>query len=156
MAINIIRHGVKKFRITCPVCGCEFEYEYDDIVKTYDIVKQVKCPDCGEWLNHHDYATAPKSPDPYPPLNPLNPNVIWTTPNINDIVYDCDKCPNKPDFKNGKIIIGDSPCTLCPKNKPYCIGDKATYIFSTAADGKADITNYTTAECNCKPNIEKK
>ncbi len=50
MAIKIIKHGIKKFIATCPVCGCEFEYECEDVRAACQ--KQVKCPDCGEWVMH--------------------------------------------------------------------------------------------------------
>ena len=32
MAIKVIKHGEKpKFKKTCPNCGCEFEYEMEDL-----------------------------------------------------------------------------------------------------------------------------
>jgi hypothetical protein len=41
-------------------------------------------------------------------------------------LYDCDKCINKPD-PSKPIQAGDTPCTWCKKNQPYCFtGDKFT------------------------------
>ena len=66
MAIKVIKHGEKpKFKKTCPNCGCEFEYEMEDLQTesnwsltslsyTYPPRKRriVICPDCGERLYH--------------------------------------------------------------------------------------------------------
>jgi len=132
MAIKIIKHGETKFKITCPVCGCEFEYEFEDLVTKYDFIKQVKCPDCGEWLTHKDtfptypnYPNWPKIGEPIPtgPSDPITkPYITWTTTTPNSWP-DCETCPNKPDPT--KTVVGDTPCTWCRKNQPYCFtGDK--------------------------------
>ena len=158
MAIKVIRHGVKTFRVTCPVCGCEFEYEYEDLVNQYGMIKQVKCPDCGEWINHKDYKDLsmptypnwPKPGEPIPctdPWNPITkPYVTWTTttPGYN---LDCDKCPNKPN--PDKPVVGDSPCTWCLKMQPYCT--------TSTADLKIDpnlYKNTTTSYTDLKVNTD--
>jgi len=144
MAIKVIKHGAKVFKAICPICGCEFEYEYEDILRDY--FKQVKCPDCGEFIAHNEYKEVkpvyPTYPDPQP-INPLNPHVIWTTPNTNS--YDCDKCPNKPDWT--KPVVGDTPCTWCKKNVPYC-----TTTGSTDVDTK--IYNTTGVTGNIKFSVD--
>lgn len=133
MAIKVIKHGKTKFKITCPVCGCEFEYEFEDLVTKYDFIKQVKCPDCGEWLTHRDtyptyphYPNWPKIGDPIPcgPFDPITkPYITWGFDTANGSNLDCDKCLNKPDPLHP--VVGDTPCTLCKKNQPYCFtGDK--------------------------------
>ena len=46
---------VSRFRIKCPYCDCEFEYESDDIF--YGEVlggAAVSCPNCHNILNHRD------------------------------------------------------------------------------------------------------
>ena len=48
MAIKVIKHGEKVFKKVCPICGCEFEYEYEDLEGYCGFNKHVKCPDCGE------------------------------------------------------------------------------------------------------------
>ena len=123
MAIKVIKHGETKFKVTCPICGCEFEYEYEDLVDCYiPGFKQIKCPDCGEWLTHKGAEPVkslekditwrfPKYGEPIP----CSPNTIWT-PTLD--WPDCETCPNKPD--PNKIIVGDTPCTWCKKNVPYC------------------------------------
>lgn len=132
MAIKVIKHGETKFKIVCPICGCEFEYEFEDLVERYSIVKQVKCPDCGEWLTHKEvyptyphYPNWPKIGDPIPcsPSDPITkPYITWTT-TTPGTWPDCETCPNKPDPT--KTIVGDTPCTWCKKNQPYCFtGDK--------------------------------
>ena len=123
MAIKIIKHGTKVFRETCPVCGCEFEYEYEDLIKEYGFVKMIKCPDCGEMIPHREFRE-PKFPI-YPDIEPVSPiikpYVTWDT-------TDCEKCPNYHYLKSDKLIIGDTPCSLCRKNQPYC-----TSVSSSAA-----------------------
>lgn len=44
---TIIKEGKKKFTITCPRCGCEFEYEIKDI--SFDTVD---CPCCYGAISH--------------------------------------------------------------------------------------------------------
>ena len=52
MAIKVIKHGEKTFKVVCSVCGCEFEYEYEDLVDSYlPGIKQIKCPDCGKQIH---------------------------------------------------------------------------------------------------------
>ena len=131
MAIRIIKEGKKtKFTKTCPDCGCEFEYEAEDLKVDYTIClttypcqynTYVICPCCGKHI-HHGTTFAdnwPKIGDPIPcsPNYPNNwPWITWTTGTGTEL--DCDKCPNKPDPT--KIVVGDSPCTWCKKNQPYC------------------------------------
>jgi hypothetical protein len=154
MAIKIIKHGKKSFKVTCPVCGCEFEYTYEDIQTVSDpnsitygaTVKVVECPECKEKLGHNDYIypTAPVYPTwptyPWPsiPTYPTYPYVTWCNTEL-----DCEKCPNRPD--PNKIIVGDTPCTWCRKNQPYCtsssLGGKAEYNV----DYKTDPNTLSTA-----------
>ena len=135
MAIKVIKHGSRVFKAICPICGCEFEYEVEDLKEEADTesltynakVRIVKCPDCGEKIKHQEYKEVypdrgwPTYPSPtfpsYPqtPWTPTYPNIIYTT---NGTELDCDKCINKPD--PSKPVFGDSPCTWCRKNQPYC------------------------------------
>ena len=66
MAIKVIKHGKKPvFKKVCPNCGCEFEYEQEDIKTEYNwslgeltwnypryVKRIIICPDCGEKLVH--------------------------------------------------------------------------------------------------------
>ena len=53
--MKIIKHGnVPRATATCPVCGCEFEYEKQDVEEEYAFTGQVimkkyfiRCPECG-------------------------------------------------------------------------------------------------------------
>ena len=115
--IKIIKEGKPiKFTKTCPDCGCEFEYEECDVTTDYSICltsmpprynRYIKCPWCGKSI-HHGY-TEP-STIPFTITDKLDVN--W------NVWPDCETCPNKPD--PNKIVVGDTPCTWCPKNRPYC------------------------------------
>ena len=43
----------KPFVKICTKCGCKFQYEYTDLEKHLLPVQRIKCPVCGELLNHH-------------------------------------------------------------------------------------------------------
>ena len=117
MAIRIIKEGkITKFTKTCPDCGCEFEYEAEDLQTDYSLClttypckfsQYVVCPCCGKHL-FHGYI----SEDPV-----RYPNIVYTTTGSYDMP-DCDKCINKPDPAH--LVVGDTPCTWCKKNQPYC------------------------------------
>lgn len=61
--IKVIKHGQKVFRVICENCGCEFEYELDDLTEEFDKesltygakVRVIKCPDCGHKIRHRDF-----------------------------------------------------------------------------------------------------
>ena len=116
--IRIIKPGSKiKFTVTCPDCGCEFEYDIDDVetdhtvaLTTYPVQfeRYVKCPCCGKHI-HHDYTFG-------------QPLITWdkggSIPCSSPQDLDCDKCPNKPD--PNKMVVGDTPCDWCPKKQLTC------------------------------------
>ena len=53
--MKVIKHGDTKSttpeivtkRITCPICGCEFEYDSDDVLHDIHNNAHVNCPECG-------------------------------------------------------------------------------------------------------------
>ena len=105
MAIKIIKQGKQtKFMKICPDCGCEFEYEQEDVkvdnsccLTTYPpkYNTYVVCPCCGKHL-HHGYTET----------TAFNyPNVTYTT--TSTWPTDCDKCPDKQD--PAKIVVGYNP-----------------------------------------------
>ena len=120
MSIKIIKEGkLTKFTKTCPDCGCEFEYDTTDLHTDYSICltsypaqynTYVICPCCGKHIYH-----GTTRDDNWP-----NQPKIWYT--NTGMTYgewlDCDKCPNKPDPLHP--VVGDTPCTWCKKNQPYC------------------------------------
>lgn len=62
MAIKIIKEGVKEFHTTCPVCGCEFTYEKEDVCNSVVI-----CSCCSTNLPHKDViGTVNNTPYPIP------------------------------------------------------------------------------------------
>lgn len=48
--IEVIKHGLKKFKVTCTNCGCEFTYELSDIVGS-----GIECPDCCHYVVHQGF-----------------------------------------------------------------------------------------------------
>ena len=116
MAIKIIKRGkMTKFTKTCHDCGCEFEYEQDDIKVDYSCClttypckywTYVICPCCGKHL-HHGYMT---------PAISSYPNITYTTNETWS--KDCDKCPDKPD--PNKVVAGDTSCDWCIKRQFTC------------------------------------
>ena len=113
MAIKIIKQGKTKFTKICPDCGCEFEYEQEDVkvdysscLTTYPCMHEIYviCPCCGKHL-HHGYTT----PTDYPNVT-YTMNETWSK--------DCDKCPDKPDPI--KVVVGDSGCDWCIKRRFTC------------------------------------
>ena len=172
MAIKVIKHGTKVFRVVCPICGCEFEYEYEDLKTEYGFVRQVKCPDCGNFVTHQDFTpqqphipTYPITPtfpgttpwDPtyptYPswPTYPNYPKVTWTT-NPGYVNLDCDKCLNRPD--PDKPVVGDTPCTWCKKMQPYCT--TTTTINSNNQNFDFNNLHTCTSYANVNPPKEEK
>lgn len=131
MAIRIIKEGkLQKFIKTCPDCGCEFEHDESDLQTDYRLClttypgqyeTYVVCPCCGKHIHHGTRFADEK------PFN--SPNIYYI--NTQDTTLDCDKCINKPD--PNKPVFGDTPCTWCKKNVPYC---------STNTDINVDPTLY--------------
>ena len=75
---KIIKHGNNKPMIaTCPDCGCEFSYEYEDIhiptqsLSTY-YCDVTNCPECGKEVMIYSYTRTYPS-IPYIPNNPYKP-----------------------------------------------------------------------------------
>ena len=113
MAIKIIKQGkTGNFIKTCPNCGCEFEYEQEDVKVDSSVCltsypsqysTYVICPCCGKHLDHGYISTCI-----------INPNVIYTdmtSTAFKDL--DCNTCPYKPDPE--KPTAGDSACDWCIK-----------------------------------------
>ena len=113
--IKVIKHGQKEFNCTCPRCGCEFTYEYEDIhteairgiTYSYSSTSYVVCPDC----KHH--CEIPGKTNWYDPI----PKIPFNTPSG---TRDCQECDwwKKITQPGGYTYVGDTPCTWCPKN-PY-------------------------------------
>ena len=111
--IKVIKHGKTEFTHTCSRCGCEFTYEYEDIVQdSFNLqsvsTKFVKCPDCGN-------------------ICYINANIGWPWPNSSPIPCDnltdtalnpCTNCDWLKKMTTDGInwYVGDTPCTWCQKN----------------------------------------
>ena len=134
--ITVIKHGKETFKAVCPICGCEFTYQAEDLKEDIFHNHYVECPDCKNAVSH-DYEPKKKSLDDsllwrkveeeqldydkYPAklakerefyVDYQHPNAIW------DSWLDCATCPNRPDPT--KTVVGDTPCTRCKKMQPYC------------------------------------
>lgn len=136
MAIEIVKEGCKKFNITCPNCGCEFTYEYEDVG-----IGVVPCPCCQAHLPHKGViGTVNTNPSPMPiwygqQVAPdgykIRGGLNKATDKCDDLVYrpftfpdwakksdnwsGCEGCPNNPKYLKAPYI-GDSPCQWCQKN----------------------------------------
>lgn len=50
-----ILNGPTVWRAKCPVCDCEFEYDYSEVdSSTSADCKLVKCPGCNRYLHHKE------------------------------------------------------------------------------------------------------
>ena len=125
MSIKVIKHGKETFKAVCPICGCEFSYQAEDLKEDRFHNHYVECPDCKQIVSH-EYESKNKSitltkcsPTVDYKLNyPYLKNTAWATTTS---WPDCDICPNKPD--PNKLVVGDTPCTWCKKNQLYCTLD---------------------------------
>lgn len=134
--ITVIKHGKETFKAVCPICGCEFTYQAEDLKEDCFHNHYVECPDCKQAVSHA-YEDKKRS---------IDPNILWDyakehTPDYDKypvklikerefyVDYqhpatawnpwpDCDTCPNRPDPNHP--VAGDSPCTWCSKMQPYC------------------------------------
>ena len=150
MAIKIIKHGKEAFKAVCPICGCEFSYQAEDLKEDRFHNHYVECPDCKQIVSH-EYESKNKSitltkcpPTVDYKLNyPYLQNTAWSTATWPD----CDTCPNKPD--PNKIVVGDTPCTWCKKIQPYCISDiKCASESYTVNPKDFNVSTYTTGSYN--------
>ena len=145
MAIKVIKHGKETFKAVCPVCGCEFSYQAEDLKEDRFHNHYVECPDCKQVVSHEyevkkkDITWIKDSPVVDYKLNyPYMPNTTWTTTTDS---LNCATCPNKPD--PNKLVVGDTPCTWCKKNQPYCISDiKCTSESSTVNPKDFNVATY--------------
>lgn len=126
MAIKIIKDGKQtRFTKICPDCGCEFEYEQEDVKVDYSCCltcflttyppkynTYIVCPRCGKRIRHGTTEAAD--------LTIASPKIYYTDTSM-QYAHDCVECPNRPD--PNKITVGDTPCTWCKKRQPYCVSD---------------------------------
>ena len=150
MAIKVIKHGKETFKAVCPICGCEFSYQAEDLKEDRFHNHYIECPDCGQVVSHEyelkkKYITWTKDSSvvDYKLNYPYLQNTAWATTTWPD----CDTCPNKPD--PNKLVVGDTPCTWCKKNQLYCISDNKCASESYTINPKDfNVSNYTTGSYN--------
>ena len=113
MAIEIVKEGCKKFNMTCPNCGCEFTYEYEDVK-----VGVVICPCCQARLPHKGVnGTVNTTPYPMPIWynQEVAPDGYKIRGGFNQSGNPCENCLDNPKYLK-KPYVGDSPCQFCAKN----------------------------------------
>lgn len=73
MAKHIINEGAKVFTTTCPICGCEFSYEIEDLELSLG-EQTVRCPSCDRSVPHKHYHKGiwPEPNTALPPYIPFN------------------------------------------------------------------------------------
>ena len=135
MSITVIKHGKETFKVVCPVCGCEFTYQAEDLETDMFGNHHVTCPDCHQPVSHDE----PKKkgfPRPEEPITwdkvledyvfPLGP-----APDVRLYGdYSCEGCLYYEQQKRNPEmapVVGDTPCTWCKKRVPTCISGTATY-----------------------------
>lgn len=89
--IEVIKHGQKKFKATCTICGCEFTYELDD-THPLGCTNCVDCPDCGHYVVHHNFNS----------INALN-KLKGDIKNVIDTYYD----PQGDEHYSSEDVISD-------------------------------------------------
>lgn len=121
--IKVIKHGEKKkFTATCPDCGCEFEYELEDLKVDYSRYlatspgqyrRNVLCPECNKKIYHDTVSEGLFNGDSIISLTGDKTTFINEHPDA------CENCPYKDGPKDvfGNPTVGDSPCQWCPHYK---------------------------------------
>ena len=79
---QIIKGAFTKFQTACEKCGCEFEYEFQDIFQdnfldVKDRGLTVICPDCGFYTYHDAEDGKPSSRKPVADLEPKTKGEGW-------------------------------------------------------------------------------
>ena len=137
--IKVIKHGQTEFTHTCSRCGCEFTYEYEDIItNSYGGLavnaigtSYVKCPDCGNTCYVKTNIGWPW-PTPGEPI-PCN------TPSEANKIDPCKDCDWMKKLLSGITYVGDIPCTWCNKG-PY----KVTCVDSGSTTSSSKLQIYNT------------
>lgn len=116
--IRIIKPGkviIKKTicKLTCPHCGCEFEFEVEDfhkIEKKLDGDAWINCPWCHKEIKVKRSELQTREEEIVEPEL-----IIVPSPQVDP----CAECPNKHGLTDpfGNPIVGDSPCQWCPHYK---------------------------------------
>jgi len=158
--INVIKHGKETFKAVCPICGCEFTYQAEDLKEDCFHNHYVDCPDCKQAVPHVYELKKKEIIWDSVPDNKKDKWFYIETPLVSPFIDwpDCDKCPNRPD-PSKPAQVGDTPCTWCKKNQPYCYtgdvfpkdykgGEYKATCFSgpykyTNTDGHVDVSYVT-------------
>jgi hypothetical protein len=153
--IKIVKPGQKEFKGYCDRCGCEFTYEFEDIV-----AGSVECPTCGHAYYHPSKGLTPPSTGwPWPNIGEPIPCNTPSDTALNPCVT-CDwwKKMQQPGF----TYVGDIPCTWCNKG-PYkvtCgtttatvkINDNTSASTSLSYSGPYTNNIYSTCSGDCQHN----
>lgn len=127
MAIEVIKHGEKAFKATCPVCGCEFIYTAGDLCE--DLFKNhfVECPDCNEPVSHvYEQKRCAIDDGVIYDTHKQRQHVQQNMPYTYSVKpLSCEGCIWYNQLSSDKPYIGDSPCNWCPNRQAYCMYETA-------------------------------
>lgn len=102
--------------------------------------------ECIEFIKKYNEVYLPIITPNYPtypePWNPSRPYVTWK---IGDNANGCEGCAWNL-WDKDKYIVGDTPCTWCPKRQPTC-GDMSISGGSYTSVPDKNVTNINS---NCK------
>lgn len=116
--IKILKQGNENYRATCTSCGCEFEYENEDVWGNL-----VKCPCCGKYVAHRAIGIAtPAKPSPVIDDMVYRGSKESNIPNLS-VLSQCETCWFYQQYlASGKTYAGDSPCLNCSYPKQRTLG----------------------------------
>lgn len=113
--MKVIKHGDTKSiapeiitkRVTCPICGCEFEYDSDDVQRDIHNNAYVICPECnGFCAETFSLSNPPRFPKDF---YDFNGGVQQSDQKINDWIREAiDYFLAHPDESLKFIACGDS------------------------------------------------
>lgn len=113
--MKVIKHGDTKStareivtkRVTCPICGCEFEYDSDDVQRDIHNNAYVICPECnGFCTEEFSLDNLPRFPEDF---YDFNYGVPQNNSDINDWIREAtDYFRTHPEETLRFIACGDS------------------------------------------------
>ena len=113
--MKVIKHGDTKStapeivteRTTCPICGCEFEYDSNDVQRDIHNNAHVNCPECGCFcVGKFSRSNLPRFPEDF---YDFNYGVPQNNSDINDWIREAtDYFLAHPDETLKFIACGDS------------------------------------------------
>ena len=157
--MKIIKQGITTFKATCPVCGCEFEYNREDITTEFQTWRRVKCPCCGELINHKETPEKLNGPD-------ITYENMPSIPEGKTLQYEGQERPAQPSAEPlteqphcldvnplSRGLHDDVRCPYCGESDYSLTGSSCTLMYceTRIKDGKvvSKDSNIHTTNCRC-------